>query len=102
MATPEEDSALVATEEARKSVEDSQKERVAKLALLRRINIDFKYHSPREGQPAQYAMVRVRAGAHRLAETMIDECPISRELSTAVTTLETAVMHASAAIRRHG
>ncbi len=69
-------------------------------ALHDRVKDDFLYHSPKEGQPELYT--RLRNSARGLAILMVDLCPPGRELSTALTNLETAVMHANAAIARHG
>lgn len=60
----------------------------------------FTHHPVLEGQPAKY--VAIRDEAKHLAFTMAELCPPSRELSLAWTKLEEAVMHANAAIARHG
>lgn len=63
------------------------------------IEKNFKYHSPKEGQPEKYTAIREKA--KELAH-MIDElCPNSREKSVAMTELETAVMWANASIARN-
>lgn len=60
---------------------------------------NFKYHSPKEGQPEKYNAIREKA--KELAH-MIDElCPNSREKSVAMTELETTVMWANASIARN-
>lgn len=59
----------------------------------------FKYHSPKEDQPERYEFIR--SNARQLAECMVGNCPPSRELSSALTRLEEAVMHANAAIARN-
>jgi len=60
----------------------------------------FTYHTPKEGQPEFYALLRGRA--LQLAILMNDNCPESREKSLAITKLEEAIMWANAAIARHG
>lgn len=67
--------------------------------LKERIQNDFSYHPPFGDQVERYAVIRDRAKG--LAELMVDHCPESRELSTALTHLETAVMFANAAIARN-
>lgn len=63
------------------------------------IENNFRYHAPKEGQPAKYQAIRDKA--KELAH-MIDElCPNSREKSVAFTELETAVFWANAAIARN-
>jgi hypothetical protein len=71
---------------------------MAKEQLLARIENDFTYHRP----PAerQQDFVDIRMGAKLLAKLMIDKCPEGRELSSALTKLEEAVMHANAGIAR--
>lgn len=61
---------------------------------------NFRYHAPKPGQAAIY--VSVRDKAKELAEHMHTVCPPSRELSVAITHLETAVFWANAAIARNG
>lgn len=64
-----------------------------------RINNNFKYHAPKDDQPARYE--EIRSKAKELALT-INECtPASREQSLAFTALEEAVMHANSAIARN-
>lgn len=61
----------------------------------------FTYHPPRDGQAEEYE--EIRAAGHDLAKLITDLCPNpSRELATAVTKIEEAVMWANAAIARHG
>lgn len=64
------------------------------------IDNNFTYHPPKEGQPEIYE--KVRAKAKEFAELIEQECPSSRELSVAMTNLETSVFWANAAIARHG
>ncbi len=60
----------------------------------------FTYHKPKEGQPEMYE--DIRAQALRFAVTLNEYCPDSREKSSAMTKLDEVVMHANAAIARHG
>lgn len=60
---------------------------------------NFKYHSPKEGQPEKY--VSLREKAKELAYLIEELCPNSREKSVAITQLETAVMWANASIARN-
>lgn len=59
----------------------------------------FSYHAPKNDQAHRYIMIR--DAAKRLAELISDNTPVSREQSTAITHLETAVMFANAAIARN-
>ena len=63
------------------------------------IENNFKYHSPKEGQPEKYTAIREKA--KELAYLIDDICPNSREKSIAITELETAVMWANASIARN-
>ncbi|WP_338106740.1 DUF7681 family protein, partial [Psychrobacillus psychrodurans] len=54
------------------------------------IENNFKYHSPKEGQPEKYTAIREKA--KELAYLIEETCPNSREKSVAITNLETAVM----------
>lgn len=60
---------------------------------------NFMYHPPKEGQQAMYE--ELREEAKKLAARYLDLCPPSRELSVALTELETSVMWANAAIARN-
>jgi hypothetical protein len=60
---------------------------------------NFKYHAPKDGQQDRY--VAVRDAAREFATVLMALCPESRELSVAMTELETAVMWANAAIARN-
>ncbi len=64
-------------------------------------NIDnnFRYHAPKDGQTEKYEEIRAQAKA--LAEKLVTLCPPSRELSLALTELETSVMWANASIARN-
>ena len=63
------------------------------------IENNFKYHSPKEGQPEKYAVLREKA--KELAYLIDDLCPQSREKSLAITKLEESVMWANASIARN-
>lgn len=63
------------------------------------IENNFKYHAPKEGQPAKYEAIREKA--KELAYLIDEVCPNSREKSLAVTNLEQAVMWANASIARN-
>lgn len=72
---------------------------MAKEHLRERVNRDFTYHSPKPGQPERYT--KIRDAYKNLANTLVDECPESRELSVALTELETSNFYANAAIARN-
>ena len=63
------------------------------------IENNFKYHSPKEGQPEKYTTLREKA--KELAYLIEELCPNSREKSVAITNLETAVMWANTSIARN-
>lgn len=67
--------------------------------LIDRLNVNFTYHPPKDGQPDRYNIIR-NVG-RSLAFTICDNCPPSRELSLALTNLEQAIMWANAAIARN-
>ena len=67
--------------------------------VQKRLDNNFKYHSPNAGQIAKYP--RIRSEAKRLAETACKLAPPSRELSLALTKLEEFVMHVNSAIARN-
>lgn len=62
------------------------------------IENNFKYHSPKPGQPEKYTAIREKA--KELAYLIEEVCPNSREKSVAMTNLEQAVMWANASIAR--
>jgi len=66
-----------------------------------RYNIEnnFTYHAPKPGQPELYQTLREKA--KELATLFVASVPESRELSTALTQLETAVFWANAGIARN-
>lgn len=63
------------------------------------IENNFKYHSPKDGQPEKYNAIREKA--KELAYLIDKKCPNSREKSVAITNLETTVMWANASIARN-
>ena len=67
--------------------------------LIKRINNDFVYHAPHGDQLERYAALR-EAG-RLLALYIVDNTPISREQSMALTNLEQSIMFANAAIARN-
>ena len=78
---------------------DDSNERKVRTEEQERINKAFVYHKPKGTQPERYEGIRKTAKA--FAELLADYCPESRELSTAMTHLETVVMFANAAIARN-
>ncbi|MCR4341007.1 MAG: hypothetical protein NUW01_14090 [Gemmatimonadaceae bacterium] len=68
-------------------------------AIHDRINNDFTYHPPKEGQPERY--VEIRDAARVLAHTIVELTPVSHEQSVALTHLDAVVMNANAAIARN-
>lgn len=67
-------------------------------AVSAQLDDNFRYHAPKEGQAELYADIRQHA--KELATHLHAVCPASRELSVAITHLETAVFWANAAIAR--
>lgn len=67
--------------------------------LLERLERDFSYHPPKEGQPERYQAIREKA--LKFAYFLVAATPQSREQSLALTHLEEVVMFASAAIARN-
>lgn len=60
----------------------------------------FSYHSPKEGQPEKYELIRNKA--KELAWLIENECIDSREKATAQTKLQETVMWANASIAING
>jgi hypothetical protein len=58
----------------------------------------FTHHAPKKDQPSRYKEIRDTALSFALG--LQQYCPQSRELSLALTHLESAVMYANAAIAR--
>lgn len=67
--------------------------------MSNQIENNFKYHSPKEGQPQKYEAIREKA--KELAYLIEEVCPNSREKSLAVTNIEQGVMWANASIARN-
>lgn len=65
---------------------------------IEQIENNFKYHSPKEGQPEKYTKLREKA--KELAYLISELCPNSRERALAITKLEESSMWANAAIAR--
>lgn len=66
--------------------------------VTEQLDNNFRYHAPKPGQAELYADIRQHA--KELATHLHAVCPPSRELSVAITNLETAVFWANAAIAR--
>ena len=75
-----------------KTYEPSEKDK-------KNIENNFKYHPATEDTNAKYEEIRATAKAFAMKLTLL--CPPSRELSVAITELETAVFWANAAIARN-
>ena len=67
--------------------------------IAERIESDFTYHPPKDGQPERY--VAIRDAGKALALVVSGNSPYSREQSLALTKLEEAVFWANAAIARN-
>lgn len=63
------------------------------------IENNFKYHSPKDGQPEKYTAIREKA--KELAYLIDELCPNSREKSLAITKIEESSMWANASIARN-
>jgi hypothetical protein len=68
------------------------------LSAKEQIENNFKYHTPKPGQPEKYTAIREKS--KELAYLINDTCPNSRERALAMTKLEEATMWANAAIAR--
>jgi len=58
----------------------------------------FTYHPPKGDQQERY--IKLKDKAKEFAQLIVDLCPESREQSLAITSLETAIMWANAAVAR--
>lgn len=67
--------------------------------MEKRLENNFSYHRPKDDQQERYESLR--AFAKEFAYFLCHNCPPSRELSVALTELESAVMWANAAIARN-
>lgn len=63
------------------------------------IENNFRYHTPKDGQPEKYEALRNKA--KELAYLYDELAPNSREKSVAMTKLEESVMWANASIARN-
>jgi len=64
-----------------------------------RIENDFVYHKPKEGQGEKYDVIR--STAKQFAHLIDSLCPESREKSRAFSAMEDVCYHANASIARH-
>ena len=60
---------------------------------------DFTYRQPKEDQIPRFKEIREMAMV--MARLLMEDCPRSRELSLALTNLESCVAHANMAIKRY-
>lgn len=67
--------------------------------INQQIENNFIYHTPKEGQPEKYGVIREKM--KELAYLIDDLCPNGREKSVAMTNLETAMFWANASIARN-
>jgi len=65
----------------------------------KQIENNFTYHPPFKDQYQRYEQIREEG--KKLAISLSEKCPPSRELSLALTSLEQAIMWANAAIARN-
>jgi len=65
------------------------------------IENNFTYHTPKAELEQVEKYAAIRAEAKKFAEHLVALCPPSRELSVALTELETSVFWANAAIARN-
>jgi hypothetical protein len=66
---------------------------------LKQLEARFSYHPPHDNQWERYQAIR--DGAKKYARLLMESCPESRELSLALTALDSCVMNANAAIARN-
>lgn len=67
--------------------------------MTKRLENDFSYHPPKEGQAGKYELIR--AAGKDLAMHITGLTPPSREQSLALTHIEEAIFWANAAVARH-
>lgn len=67
--------------------------------LKARIENDFTYHKPKEGQAEKYEAIRAKA--KEFAILLAELTPASREQSVAFTNLDQVVFWANAAVARN-
>ena len=68
-------------------------------ADVEKVEQAFTYHPMHGDQAERYPMIRAKA--KELAYLLMEQCPPSRELSVALTSLQDTVMWANAAIAIH-
>ncbi|MGD9644287.1 MAG: hypothetical protein AB7U73_01155 [Pirellulales bacterium] len=78
---------------------DAQNNELTRQIYHEHIARSFRYHAPKGDQAPRYEELRTYFGG--LASLLVAACPPSRELSEALTCLETANMFANAAIARN-
>lgn len=71
----------------------------AKPCVNEQFENNFRYHSPKEGQPERYQLIREKV--KELAYLIDGNCPNSREKYLAITNIEQAMMWANASIARN-
>ena len=81
------------------SGEETFNEVVTKNALGERVENNFSYHAPKDGQRERYEALRAKA--KELAMLILDLTPVSQEQHTAILMIEDSVMWANAAIARN-
>ena len=67
--------------------------------MVKRLDNEYTYHSPKNDQPERYVYLRTKA--RELATAIVNLTPPSREQSVALTKLEEAIFAANAAIARN-
>ena len=67
---------------------------------IARLEKDFTYQSPKEGDVERYE--EIRKAAQEYAATILYYCPDSRERSLAMTKIDESVSHANNSIARNG
>jgi len=65
----------------------------------KKLDNNFTYHKPKDNQPERYVIIR--DAGKSLATLLTEQCPASRELSLAITSLEECIMWANASIARN-
>ena len=68
----------------------------SKETMVERVNNLFTYHPPTSEQVSRYTIIRQKY--HELSLLLIEECPVSPELSTTITLLHQSSMMANASI----
>lgn len=68
-------------------------------AALKEIDSRFSFHPAKPEQIEKYE--KIRKQLKKTALFLEETCPSSRELSSAITKLDEAMMHANASVARH-